>query len=126
MNACRRSPARETQPRLNAPEVMATCGASAAHRNGAGSSRIPSGSSPHLPEEERAMRAAIQSFAHQLPDQETVAGFDAVLAGLDPDTARQVLHEGLAEIGLWQHHLRVQESRYASDDGQPRELFRIG
>jgi hypothetical protein len=27
---------------------------------------------------------------------------------------------------LWQHHLRVQESRYASDDGQPRELFRIG
>ena len=72
------------------------------------------------------MRAAIQSFAHQQPDQETVAGFDALLARLDPATARQVLHEGLAEIGLWQHHLRVQESRYASDDGQPRELSHIG
>jgi hypothetical protein len=81
---------------------------------------------PHLPEEERAMRAANQSFANHRPDQETVAGFDAALAGLDPDTARRVLSEGLAEIALWQHHLRVQESRYASDDGQPRELFRIG
>ncbi len=59
------------------------------------------------------------------PDQEAVAGFDAVLASLDPVTARQVLRECLAEIALWQHHLRVQESRYASEDARPRELFRI-
>jgi hypothetical protein len=86
----------------------------------------PNGKQPHLPQEERAMRAAYQSFAHQLPDQETVAGFDARLAGLDPVTARHAVSEGLAEIALWQHHQRVQASRYASDDGQPRELFHIG
>lgn len=60
------------------------------------------------------------------PDQDAVAGFDALLARLDPDTARVVLRECLAEIALWQHHLRVQESRYASEDARPRELFRIG
>jgi hypothetical protein len=59
------------------------------------------------------------------PDQDAVAGFDALLASLDPDTARHVLRECLAEIALWQHHLRVQESRYTSEDARPRELFRI-
>jgi len=60
------------------------------------------------------------------PDQDAVAGFDALLASLDPETARRVLRDCLAEIALWQHHLRVQESRYASEDARPRELFRIG
>jgi len=60
------------------------------------------------------------------PDPEAVAGFDALLASLDPDTARRVLRECLAEIALWQHHLRVQESRYASEDPRPQALFRIG
>lgn len=60
------------------------------------------------------------------PDREAVAGFDALLARLDPETARVVLRDCVAEIALWQHHLRVQESRYASDDARPRELFRIG
>ena len=60
------------------------------------------------------------------PDPEAVAGFDALLASLDPDTARLVLSECLAEIALWQHHLRVQESRYASQDARPLALFRIG
>jgi hypothetical protein len=60
------------------------------------------------------------------PDRDAVAGFDALLASLDPDTARHVLRESLAEIVLWQHHLRVRESRYASDEARPRELFRIG
>lgn len=60
------------------------------------------------------------------PDRDAVAGFDALLASLDPDTARHVLRESLAEIVLWQHHLRVRESRYASDGARPRELFRIG
>lgn len=60
------------------------------------------------------------------PDLDTVAGFDALLASLDPDTARHVLRECLVEIALWQHHLRVQDSRYASDAPQPREMFRIG
>jgi len=59
------------------------------------------------------------------PDQDAVAGFDALLASLDPDTARTVLRECLAEIALWQHHLRVQESRYASDDARPQSMFRI-
>lgn len=60
------------------------------------------------------------------PGEDAVAGFDALLASLDPDTARQVLRECVAEVALWQHHLRVQESRYASEDARPRELFRIG
>jgi hypothetical protein len=60
------------------------------------------------------------------PDRDAVAGFDALLSTLDPDTARHVLSECLAEIALWQHHLRVQASRYANDDARPRELFRIG
>ncbi len=60
------------------------------------------------------------------PDQEAVAGFDALLARLDPQTAHAVLRDCVAEIALWQHHLRVQESRYASDDARPRDLFRIG
>src|SRR5690242_10966023 len=59
---------------------------------------------PHPPEEERAMRAANQTDAAMpvveftfeqgiapKPDQEAVAGFDALLASLDPDTARHVL-----------------------------------
>lgn len=60
------------------------------------------------------------------PDREAVAGFDALLARLDPEIARVVLRDCLAEIALWQHQLRVQESRYASDDARPRDLFRIG
>ena len=97
-------------------------------------------------QEQRAMRAANQTIADPSPitdpampvveftfdqgiapkpDQDAVAGFDALLASLDPDTARQVLRECLAEIALWQHHLRVQESRYAGDDAEPRALFRI-
>ena len=76
------------------------------------------------------MRAANQTFAETdgyapKPDQDAVAGFDALLASLDPDTARHVLRECLAEIVLWQHHLRVQESHYASDEARPREMFRI-
>lgn len=97
-------------------------------------------------QEQRAMRAATRTLADRTPiadpalpvtefdfdgiaprpGQEAVAGFDALLASLDPDTARTVLRECLAEIALWQHHLRVQESRYASEDARPRELFRIG
>ena len=60
------------------------------------------------------------------PDEASIAGFDALLASLDPDSARRVLRDCLAEIALWQHHLRVQESRYASDDARPQALFRIG
>lgn len=60
------------------------------------------------------------------PDQQAVEGFDALLRELDPATAQQVLRECVAEIALWQHHLRVQESRYASDDARPREMFHIG
>ena len=71
------------------------------------------------------MRTEYQAFAPK-PDRDTVAGFDALLADLDPDTARDVLRACLDGIALRQHHLRVQESRYASDDAQPRTLFRIG
>jgi hypothetical protein len=59
------------------------------------------------------------------PDHDAVAGFDALLAGLDPDTARHVLRECLAGIALRQHQLRVQESRYAGEDARPQALFRI-
>jgi hypothetical protein len=59
------------------------------------------------------------------PDRDAVADFDALLAGLDPETARDMLCECLAGIALWQHQLRVQASRYAND-ARPRELFRIG
>jgi hypothetical protein len=97
-------------------------------------------------QEQRAMRAATRTLADPSPiadpampvvaftfdqgiapkpDQDAVAGFDALLASLDPDTARTALRECLAEIALWQHHLRVQESRYASDDARPQAMFRI-
>lgn len=69
---------------------------------------------------------AVDFAAPPRPDRDAVAGFDALLDSLDPDTARHVLRECLAEIVLWQHHLRVRESRYASDEARPRELFRIG
>jgi uncharacterized membrane protein YkvA (DUF1232 family) len=35
------------------------------------------------------------------------------------------IRDRLAEIALWQHHLRVNDSRYASDSAKPRELFHI-
>jgi hypothetical protein len=57
---------------------------------------------------------------------EPTTSFDALLQGLDPETADQVLRDCRAEVALWQHHLRVQETSYASDDPRPRELFRIG
>ena len=59
------------------------------------------------------------------PDNQAIAGFDALLSGLDPVTAQRVLQECLAEIALWQHHLRVQERHYAADV-RPREMFHIG
>lgn len=60
------------------------------------------------------------------PDPEAIAGFDVLLEGLDPETAKLVLRDCLAEIALWQHQLRVQETRYASDEARPREMFHIG
>ena len=59
------------------------------------------------------------------PDEQAVAGFDALLSRLDPATAQRVLQECLAEIALWQHHQRVQERHYATD-ARPREMFHIG
>lgn len=35
------------------------------------------------------------------------------------------IRDRLAEIALWRHHLRVNDSRYASDSARPRELFHI-
>ena len=40
-------------------------------------------------------------------------------------TARHALLDGIAEIALRRHQLRVRESRYASEDARPSELFRI-
>ena len=59
------------------------------------------------------------------PDDQAIAGFDALLRNMDPETAQRVLQECLAEIALWQHHLRVQERHYAAD-ARPREMFHIG
>ena len=59
------------------------------------------------------------------PDDQAIAGFDALLRNMDPETAHRVLQECLAEIALWQHHLRVQERHYAAD-ARPREMFHIG
>ena len=59
------------------------------------------------------------------PDHQAIAGFDALLRGMEPEAAQRVLQECLAEIALWQHHLRVQERHYAAD-ARPRELFHIG
>ena len=66
-----------------------------------------------------------QTFA-PTPDQDAVAGMDALIATLEPEAARDVLRECLAGIALRQHRLRVQERRYAGDEAQPRALFRIG
>jgi hypothetical protein len=57
---------------------------------------------------------------------EPIMSFDALLQGLDPETADRVLRDCRAEVALWQQHLRVQESSYASNDPRPRELFHIG
>ncbi len=62
---------------------------------------------------------------YQRPDHEAIAGFDALLSGMDPETAQRVLQECLAEIALWHHHVQVQERHYATD-ARPREMFRIG
>ena len=59
------------------------------------------------------------------PDHQAIAGFDALLRGMEPEAAQRVLQECLAEIALWQHHLRVQERHYAAD-ARPREMFHIG
>ena len=59
------------------------------------------------------------------PDPQAIAGFDALLQGMEPETAQRVLRECVAEIALWQHHLRVQERHYATD-ARPREMFHIG
>jgi uncharacterized membrane protein YkvA (DUF1232 family) len=35
------------------------------------------------------------------------------------------IRDRLAEIALWQHHMRVNESHYAGDNAKPQELFHI-
>ncbi|MDQ2702793.1 MAG: hypothetical protein M3Y70_08300 [Pseudomonadota bacterium] len=70
------------------------------------------------------MRAS-NDFTPPIPDAQAVASFEALLASLEPDVARVVLRDCLAEIALWQHHLRVQQRHYAAD-ARPREMFHIG
>ncbi len=55
-----------------------------------------------------------------------VEGEVVLLKELDPDMADATLRECLAEAALRRHLQRIHESRYASDDPQPRELFHIG
>jgi hypothetical protein len=60
------------------------------------------------------------------PDQQALAGLDALMRQLDPETAQRLLRDCLDEIALRQQRLRVQESHYAGEDARPRELFHIG
>ena len=64
-------------------------------------------------------------YAH-VPVPSPAVPLEILLKELDPDMAEAMLRECLAEAALRRHLQRVHESRYASEDPQPRELFHIG
>ena len=54
------------------------------------------------------------------------SGIDSLLQGLDPEAADALLREYLAEAALRRHLQQVHDSHYASENPQPRALFRVG
>lgn len=67
--------------------------------------------------------AAVDPFFGQAPIPP--AELDELLQGLDPEAADALLRECLAEAALRRHLRAVHDSRYASENPQPRALFRI-